>query len=265
MSATQLLLDIAGGVFAEVVLFVLLRRWARQQAKGAAAIVAMAVALVYLPWAALHWPGGDVFAIHLAIYLTAAYILGVIGGRQGGVWHWAPMLIIAFFGVVIATNVVFLGVAERGITGIFNELLPAPQGGRVADSRFPGTVAYDFQEKEHLYNAYLDQVEEQRARGWQVKKGWRERPVVGEPAEFLVKVSDADGRALDDVEVSGEFLRTSNSADDFDFRMVARGGGFYSLETRMPLPGLWRLLLFVRQGEAVHEIQATTSVAAHPD
>jgi nitrogen fixation protein FixH len=184
-----------------------------------------------------------------------------VGGARGGGWHWAPVLLVTFFGVVIATNVVFLGLAERGISGIFGELLPEPQTGRVADSRFPGTVAYDFQEKEHLYNAYLEQVEEQHARGWQVKKGWRERPVVGEPAEFLVQVSDADGRALDDLEVSGQFLRTSNSADDFEFRLQPRGGGFYSLETRMPLPGLWRLLLFVRQGEAVHEIQAITSVA----
>ena len=62
--------------------------------------------------------------------------------------------------------------AERGITGLFARLLPEPQGSVVVDSRFPGTVWHDYQEKEALYNAYLRQVEAQRARGSRVRQGW---------------------------------------------------------------------------------------------
>lgn len=259
-----MLLTLGGGVAAEALLFVLLRRLARLEAKSAAAAIAMAVLLFYVPWAVLTWPGGDVFAIHLAIFLTVAYILGVVGGAKGRGWHWAPALIVGFFVFVVATNVVFLGVAERGISGVFGELLPAPRDGRVADSRFPGTVSHDFQEKEQQYNAYLAQVAAQQARGWQVQKGWERQPRVGEPAVFLVQLRDRDGVGLEGAQVAGRFLRTSNSEADFDFEMQDLGGGRYRLETRMPYPGLWQLVLRIRRGSDLHEVRATTAVAARP-
>jgi len=203
-----------------------------------------------------------VFAIHLAIFLTAAYVLATVGGHQGRRRHWAPLFIGGFFAAVVGWNVVFLGVAEQGITGVFARLLPEPGSGSVADSRFPGTVPHAYQEKEALYNAYLEQVREQERRGWQVRKGWAEPPRAGESAVFLVEVLDPAGRPISEAEVSGEFLRTSNSAYDFDFRMMPTGGGRYRLETELPLPGRWDLVLQVRLGEALHEVRAHTTAGA---
>ncbi|MCB1798963.1 MAG: nitrogen fixation protein FixH, partial [Gammaproteobacteria bacterium] len=159
MTASAILLVIGGGVIAEVVVFFLLRALLGLSGKAGAMAVGLLALLVYVPWAILAWPGADIFAIHLAIYLTVAYALGMVGGSVGRQWHWAPALIVGFFVVVIATNVVFLGVAEQGITGVFARLLPEPRGAEVADSRFPGTVSHDFQKKEALYNDYLQQVE----------------------------------------------------------------------------------------------------------
>ena len=36
--------------------------------------------------------------------------------------------------------------------------------------------------------------------------------------------------------------------------------GDYQLESVLPLPGLWRLVLTIRRGDEVHEIRAITSV-----
>lgn len=261
MSASTMLAGIGIGVLAELLLFVLLRRLFRLDGKAAAVAVGLAVLLIYVPWAVLIWPGADVFAIHLAIFLTLAYALGMFGGRLGRGWHWAPALIVGFFVLVIATNVVFLGVAEQGITGLFAELLPKPRGAEVVDSRFPGTVSHDYQEKEALYNAYLRQVEIQEARGWQVRKGWLYPPVAGEPATFVVAVTDRDGAPVSGAEVSGSFLRTSNSRDDFGFSMNEVVPGEYRASLQMPLQGLWQLVLQIRRGEDLHEIRAETSVA----
>jgi nitrogen fixation protein FixH len=263
MSAAQMMLAIGGGVVAELLLYLLLRRVGRMTVANATGLVALAVLLLYIPYAMLAWPGADVFAIHLAIYLVVAYILYIVGSResQGGRrWHWAPALIIAFFSLVVGMNVVFLGVAERGITGIFAELLPEPKSGEVVDSRFPGTVSHDFQKKEALYNAYLQQVQEQRQRGWQVQKGWTAQPLAGQTSEFRVTVEDAKGQPVTDAQVSGRFLRTSNSAYDFDFRMTEIAPGDYRLASVLPLPGLWRLVLKIQRGDELHEIQAITSV-----
>ena len=261
IGATVILAGIGGGMLAEVAVFLLLRRLFRLDSKAAAMAVALLAILVYVPWAILTWPGADIFAIHLAIYLTVAYALGMVGGRVGRGWHWAPALIVGFFVIVIATNVVFLGVAEQGITGLFATMLPKPRGSEVVDSRFPGTVSHDYQEKEARYNAYLQQVEEQRARGWQVRKGWLYRPVVNQPATFVVTVKDRDDRPVSGAEISGRFLRTSNSRDDFAFEMAEVAPGEYRCELEMPLHGLWELVLQVRRGEDLHEVRADTSVA----
>ena len=263
MDSTAILISIGLGIAAELLLYLALRRVGRMTARSAGVLVALAVLLVYIPYAMLAWPGADVFAIHLALYLIVAYMLAIIGHRQGDGkkgWHWAPALIIAFFALVVGMNVVFLGVADKGITGIFAQLLPEPRSGEVADSRFPGTVAHDYQKKEALYNAYLQQVEEQHQRGWQVQKGWEAQPVVDQPAVFLVRVQDAAGQPVEGATVSGRFLRTSNSAYDRAFEMTEVVPGSYRLETRLPLPGLWQLVLEVRRGEELHEIRALTSV-----
>ncbi|BAN68239.1 FixH family protein [endosymbiont of unidentified scaly snail isolate Monju] len=261
MGAGELIQSIGLGVVAELVVYLVATRLFRLSGKAAAMVVALLVLLFYVPWAIIHWPGPDIFAVHLAIYLTLAYALGMIGSRVGKGFHWAPALIVTFFVGVIALNIVFVTVAERGITGIFAELLPRPQESEgVADSEFPGVVSHDFQEKEALYNQYLQQVEAQRRRGWRVKKGWRHKPWVGRPETLIVTVHDRDGRPITGAEVHGRFLRTSNSRDDFDFRLSEVGGGEYRAQITMPLPGLWRLVLEIRKGEARHEIRATTSV-----
>ena len=262
MDTGSLILGIFLGVFAELVLYTVLRRIGHMGAKAAAVIVALAVLLVYLPWAMIYWPGGDVFAIHLALYLIVTYILGIVGQRrtESKGWHWAPALLIGFFVFVVGVNIVFLSVAGKGISGIFAELLPPPDDGKVVDSRFPGVVSHDYQQKEAQYNAYLEQVEEQRQRGWQVRKGWQAKPMVGQPAQFLVSVRDATGQPVAGAEVSGRFLRTSNSQYDFAFHMDETTPGDYHLTTTMPLPGLWQLVLEIRRGEDLHEVRAITDV-----
>lgn len=266
MSAAVILLTIGLGILAEVIGFILLRRLLKLDSKTAAVSVAMLALLIYVPWGVITWPGGDVFAIHLALYLIVAYMLGIIGHRQdaggpaGRRWHWAPALLVAFFSFVVAVDVVFLVAAEQGITGLFARLLPEPRSGGVADSRFPGTVSHDYQKKEALYNEYLQQVQQQTARGWQTRMGWQQRPLAGQPAVFLLEVKDGEGAPVTGAVVSGQFLRTSNSEHDFAIEMIESEPGLYRLDTLMPLPGLWRLVLKVQQGDDVHEIRATTSI-----
>ena len=264
MGANDLIMSIGLGVFAELMIYMLLKRTFKLQAKAAAMAIAMLVVLAYVPWAIMVWPGADVFSIHLAIYLTTAYALGMIGSRQGKGWHWAPALIVAFFVGVITINIVFVSVAEQGITGLFAELLPKPRSADVADSRFPGVVSHDYQEKEALYNAYLVEVEEQKVRGWKVNKGWAAKPRLGVATDLIAQVLDRDGVPVEGAKVSGSFLRTSNSREDFSFDLVDVGSGEYRAPITMPKHGLWQMVLMIHKGDDRHEVRATTEVASVP-
>lgn len=267
MSAIEIIISLGIGVGAELILFTLLTRVVKLHGKTAAMVIALLALLLYVPWAVIHWPGTDIFAAHLAIFLTLAYGLGLISSRmdkqaeKDKQWHWAPALIVSFFVGVVIINVIFLAVAEQGIQGLFAEILPKPRNAQIANSAFPGTVSHDFQEKEALYNAYLAEVQEQQARGWQVSKGWAEQPNVNQATDLIAQVRDQFGRPISGAKVSGTFLRTSSSKDDFDFSLEENQIGEYRAAIKMPLPGLWKMVMNIERDGDRHQIRATTSVA----
>lgn len=259
----DLLLGLALGVGAILFANLGLIRFARLSAKQAAATVALITLGLYVPYAILRWPGGDVFALYLAIYLLTSLACGMLlGARAGGQGlHWGPALIGGFFIVVVALGAAFIAVAEYGLSPtLFRWLLPEAQTRREVSSVFPGVIAHDFHKKEALYNQYLQQVERQRQRGWQIQKGWLTEPVAGAPMVFRVAARTRAGESLTGATVTGRFLRPSGSALDVAFALTEREPGVYEGTLTLPAAGAWNLVLQVRQGDELHEISANTTV-----
>jgi nitrogen fixation protein FixH len=226
-------------------------------------VTALTAVGLYVPYSILRWPGGDIFAIHLAIYLLAALACGMLLGvrSSGQGLHWGPATLIGFFIFVAVSGAVFIAVAEHGVPPwVRNWLLPEPASQRETTSIFPGVIAHDFHKKESLYNQYLQQVERQRQRGWQVHKGWVGEPVIGESALFRVAVQTREGEPLTDATVTGRFLRTSTSQLDVDFALGETALGVYESKVVLPAAGRWNLLLSIRKGDDLHEVQASTEI-----
>lgn len=271
----SLLQTLLGGALLIALVFVLLYRFTRLQAKESAVVAALAALGIYVPLAVAVWPGPDVFAIHLAIYLVVPYLLGIIGSQRDahrgqpnrGWFHWGPAVIVLFFVAVVAVNAVFITLAQSTLEGsIAQRLLPEPrQGAERLHSAFPGTVVHDYQEKEALYNARLAALARQRERGWEVSQRWEAPLVAGDPARLEITVQDRTGDPVAGAEVSGVFVRPSNSRDDQTFSMRETSVGIYRTEVTLPFPGRWDLVLTVRRGEDVHEVQAPTEVAPAAD
>ena len=64
---TALLFSLALGVFLIVLAHFGLVRFARMEQKKATAVVVLVTVGFYVPYSIIFWPGGDLFAIHLAI------------------------------------------------------------------------------------------------------------------------------------------------------------------------------------------------------
>ncbi|MDG4554808.1 MAG: FixH family protein [Candidatus Competibacter sp.] len=259
--------DLWFGLAAGVALIVLanlgLVRLARWNAKQAATVVALATVGLYVPYGIVRWPGGDVFAIHLGIYLLASLTCGMLLGARasGRGLHWGPVTIAGFFIFVAVSGAVFVSVAERGLDPVlWGWLFPEPSDQREVSSMFPGVIARDFHKKEALYNQYLQQVERQRQRGWQVHKGWLNEPIAGQPALFRATVQTRDGEPLASATLVGQFLRPSTSTLDVDFTLAETAPGVYEAPVSLPVAGHWNLVLQIRKGEELHEIQANTRV-----
>lgn len=267
---TTLLIDLFVGIVAIALLFIALYRFSPLGGKQSAAVTALAVIGVYVPYAIVSWPGADVFSIHLAIYLVVTYILGVIvsqrdkGARGRGKWfHWGPAVIVMFFTTIVAVDSVLIVIAQKGMgPEVTRWLLPKPRyaEGPGVHSFFPGTVPHDYQNRADDYNAYLAQVKRQRARGWQVHNGWVGTPVVGAPSVFRLTVKDRHGAPVSGATVKGTFMRPSDVSKDQRFVMQEVGSGVYQVSMRMPVPGIWDLILEVRRGADLHELRGTTTV-----
>ncbi len=260
----DLLQGLAIGLGLIVVANALLIRFARLSAKQAAATVALVTLGLYVPYSILRWPGGDVFAIHLAIYLLAALACGMLFDRRasGQSLHWGPAAISGFFIFVVVSGALFVAVAERGLTSTLGRWLLPETGRGAVSSMFPGVISHDFHKKEALYNDYLQQVKRQQQRGWQVQKGWLGEPVANEPALFRVVVHTRAGEPLTGATVTGQFLRPSTSTLDVAFTLTEREPGGYETTVTLPAPGQWNLVLSIRQGDDLHEIRASTTVGA---
>jgi len=269
----NLLVTLAAGLGAGAAAFVLLYRLTHLRSKQIGLMVAAATLLLYLPWGIARWPGADVFALHVALFLLLPYGLGLVSsqwdrrpGHSGGAgpgFHWAPATIVGFFAVIAVVDAVIISLSKEGLpAGWAGWVLPEPRGGGEVRSHFPGTVPHDFQEKEAQYNAHMRQLERQRERGWQVVKGWREQPVVGEPARLKLAVTERSGDPVRSARVQGRFLRPANTALDQAFTMAERKPGVYTTELTMPAPGTWQVVITIRRGEAVHELRGRTEVLA---
>ena len=271
------MLPLPVGIVLQVLLFLLLHRFSALSGKQAAVIVAFLAVGVLVPLALLAWPGGDVLAIYLALFLVTGYLLGIIashrehrlameGGGDGRWFHWGPVVIILFFCVVFLVNATMVVLSRQGMPESLSRLL-LPEGDRERQvtMAFPGTVARDFHKKEALYNEYLEQVRKQQARGWQVRQGWLEPPLAGQPTPFQVAVTARDGSPVIGARVRVEFLRPSDARLDQRVELLEKDSGLYRASIELPLPGLWSTTLVIERGEDLHEVQANTQVGAAPD
>lgn len=269
------LLALPIGVGLEVVLFLLLHNFTPIRGKQAAVVVGfMAIALA-LPYSLVNWPGGDVVAMYVAVFLVTAYILWIVSNvreqrrqREGisedeSWFHWGPAIIVIFFSVVVLLNGVMVVLSKQGLPDAVSDwLLPEKSGQGKVTSAFPGTVAHDYQKKEALYNDYLDQVKRQRDRGWQVRKGWLADPVAGQEGQFQIQVLAKDDAPVVGAEVTGQFLRPSDNRLDQAFALKEVDPGVYRGQLTLPEPGLWNLSLVIRRGEDLHLLQGTTEIGA---
>lgn len=270
---SDLLVSLLGGVALISIVFLLVHRFSQLNGKATALLLALLVTGIYVPVSIMQWPGGDVFAIHIAIYLVTVYALGIITSQRdaqrakgGRTFHWAPASIVGFFLLIMAVDSVFIMLAQRGVDNKLAQwLLPRPETGGKVSSHFPGTVSRDFKEREGEYNAYMERMAAQQQREWQIKKGWEATAVAGKPAIFILSVTDQTGQAIEGAAIEGKFMRPGNSKLDVPIVLTESEPGTYRTSLTLSQPGKWKLMLLIHKDDIVHEILATTTVAEASD
>jgi nitrogen fixation protein FixH len=236
-----------GGILLAAILFFVIRR-AGLPNFWAAVVSGLVPFVAYLFYSNQHWAGGDVLAIHFAVYLANAGLLGVFGSMQQKKekMHWAPRVIIAFFIGLVMLNAVLLSIASRGLPDkIAAFILPNPDQQRV-HTAFPGVVPHD---RNKSYQPHLARVEQQRNLGWEPKIQGVETLQSGKPGKLLLTIKDSQGQAVEGAQVDLGFWRLANSRDDKRLVMKETAPGVYESEVNLPDPGRWIMELYISKGE----------------
>ena len=194
--------------------------------------------LAYLIYSTQHWGGGDVLAIHFAVYLATAGLLMVFGEmqRKNQKMHWAPRLIIWFFVSLVVLNAILLSVANRGLPEFFTKLLlPTPAGEKV-HTVFPGVLPHD---RNKSYEPHLQQLEQQRSLDWQVRIDGLDELREGKASTVAVTLRDGTGMALREAKVKLALWRMANSRDDRELIFKETEPGVYKVRCEELNAGRW--------------------------
>lgn len=280
MENYSLLTTLGLGVLASFVLFFLFYLGLKWNNKLAALVTILLVMGVYIPLAATHWAGVDVFAIHFAFFVMSGYGLGIITSHRSnrqrldaklgqadaqkkGWFHVAPAIIVVFFLTLAVVDSIIITLANKGASSEFMaRFLPEPRFSTGAvTSVFPGPVPHDFKEKYAQFNQHIQQLEVQRERGWQVLNGWQQTPRAGQPAVFSISVTDKAGQPISGAQVEVKFLRSADKTKDKQFVLPESTAGTYGQSVQLDEPGSWTVVLRIQRGDEVHEVKGTTQVS----
>ena len=236
-----------GGVLLASLLFFLVRKLGLSNFW--AGIVSGALPFIgYMLYAKQHWPGGDVLAIHFAVYLANAGLLMVFGGMQQKQQklHWGPRVIIGFFIGLVVLNAIFLSISSRGLpTSISGLFLPHSEERKV-HTVFPGVVPHD---RNISYEPHLARIEKQRALGWQVDIKGLDHIQEDKPTDLTIQLLDAQQHPIESAKIILGFWRMANSMDDLKLEFRQTGPGIYQATVVLRDEGRWLAELNIERGQ----------------
>jgi len=204
--------------------------------------------LVYLGYSSVVWQGGDMLAIHLAVFVATSAVLGVFGAnrRSKEEMHWGPKLIASFFVVLTVFMAILLTISSHGLpdklSGLF---LPNPDSQRL-HTAFPGVIPHD---QNNLYEQHMQRVEEQRNLGWKVDISGLNSLHSRVAGKITVNVQDAQAQLVKPEEVTLALWRMANSGDDRHVHLKPLAEGGFGGDVLVPDPGKWLIEVTVKRGQ----------------
>lgn len=205
--------------------------------------------MTYLGYSMTTWQGGDMLAIHLAVFMATAAVLGVFSAVRKGSkekMHWAPKSIAIFFALLVVLNAILLSISSHGLPEkLSGWFLPNPDKQRL-HTAFPGVIPHD---RNKLYEPHMQHIEKQRSLGWTLELKGMDDLHSGMPGKIGVTVRDAQGQPMVPDQVELVIWRMANSRDDRRLRLSAAGDGMFVGELTLQNPGRWLFQIEVRRGQ----------------
>lgn len=241
-----------GGLIAVVALYFAARRLGLAR-YWSGVISGMLPFLAYIGLSMQDWPGGDVVAVHFAVFLATAGVLGVFDSiqRKNEKMHWGPKLIIAFFALLVVFNAALVSIAMHGLPDWLT-MKVMPNADRPLHMGFSGALPHD---RNKLYEQHQQRVDAQRKLGWQVTLSGLDNVRKGAVTQIMLKVTDATGAPVAADAAALDLWRVANTRDDQFLTMEKTAPGEFRVSYTFQEAGRWVVMLEVKRGEDDHITQ----------
>ena len=216
--------------------------------------------VAYLVYASKQWPGGDVVAVHLTVYLATATVMTIASsGKQEGTGklHWAPMLLTGFFIVLAVLMASFVMISIRGLPTSVAQMFLPNVGNRPVHTAFSGVVPHN-EEAAKTISQHLSAQEKQRQLGWNVEVVGLD--AVSRDRNIEVKVTSRDGKPLQNAMVSVSIQPLADAESKHDVQLKEENPGAYRGQLDFARPGHWVMELRIERGSDKYQVEQSVSV-----
>lgn len=247
-----------GGILFASVMFFLVRRIGLSNF-WAGILSGLLPFIAYVYYSTKFWGGGDVLAIHFAVYLANAGLLIVFGGMQRNKekLHWAPRVIVVFFIGLVVLNAVFLSLSTRGLPDrLAKSWLPNPAQGNL-HTGFPGIIPHD---KNKSYEPQLQEIEDQKALGWKLSILGLKEIKPNQATTLRIEITDKNSQPVTDAVINLALWRMANSRDDQLLEFKETNRGVYQVQCTLPAEGRWLTHLQIARGSDRYTIKQSLFV-----
>lgn len=209
--------------------------------------------LAILFYSLSHWPGGDVVALHLALYVATAIVLTLTGDRKAGAprqrMHWIPKIIVGFFLTLALLMAAFVSISISGLPPSIAKWVMPNAGDKPVYTGFSGEVPHD-EAAAKVVSQYMKKSLRQRELGWRIEVAGLDQLKLGQAGEVTVSASDAAQQPLEGATVT---LTIKHPADGVNVgkstKLSMFEPGRYRAQVATDRSGQWVAVLLIERGQ----------------
>jgi nitrogen fixation protein FixH len=239
-----------GGLAAVLVLYAVGGLFRRLHPMLRALLAGVIPLVLYFSLIIGNWPGLDVVAIHISVFLAAALVLFAMTQfrRRGTKMHWAPKLLTGFFIGLVFLNATLLYISTNGLPEPIARKWLGSRGGPVY-SGFSGVVPHG-EAAAKAVSSELSEAYRESLLGWQVDVSGLNG--TDHTRQIHVRVMDRTGLPVERVEGELRLQRPGAAAALLTLRLDDIEAGVYVGSITLPAAGRWLVDIQLRQGGEVH-------------
>ena len=219
----------------------------------------------YAAYSTVDWPGLDVVAIHVAVFLAAATVMTLLAGskrKAGSRIHWIPKVMMGFFAILFVVDAAFVTTSTNGLPPQLASLFLPKAKDHPVYTGFSGVTEHNEQAAAAV-NQHLKKLSLEQELGWDVEVvGLKTLKAGGLKNPLRMRLLDRQKHPMPDAQITVEIFRAGNVDTLPPVQLIPVSAGEYAGAISVPEAGLWVARIVIEAAGKRVEKEREVNVAA---